>query len=270
MKLTVHGHGLKITPAIKGHAEKKFGKYQGLFAEKIIANLDLEVKAVKNRDQAHIASVTLHLPQKVVLRAQARTADIYASIDELVFKLDAPLKKYQDRMKDNQKKLGFVSRMRRKITQDFTDLIPEVKIMNVSKAAPKPMDPVEAVLQLSKSTDSFLVFNNSKTSHQISIVYARKNRTYALQTFKKLYIKRAKLKKFKNLPSDVKYEGGGVKITKIKDIDAKPLSAQDAATRLGNSQTQRFMTFWDTDTDRIKVIYKKKQPLAFGVIEPNM
>ncbi|MDR1997398.1 MAG: ribosome-associated translation inhibitor RaiA [Candidatus Margulisbacteria bacterium] len=270
MKLTIHGHDLKITPAIRDYAEKKIGKYKGLFTETIQANLDLEVKRIKNRDRAHVAAVTLYLPQKVVLRAQARTGDIYASLDELMHKLEAPLKKYQDKFKDNHKKLGFVSRMRRKITRDFSDLIPEVKIVREPRAAVKPMDPVEAVLQLNKSRDSFYVFNNSKAAHQVSIVYDRHNGTYGLQTFKRLYLQRAHLKKFKNLPADVRYEGSGVKITKIKDIRAKSMSARDAAARLGNSQSQQFLIFLNTRGGNLNVIYKKKQPLAFGLIEPNM
>ncbi|MDR2431177.1 MAG: ribosome-associated translation inhibitor RaiA [Candidatus Margulisbacteria bacterium] len=270
MKLTVRGHNLKITPAIRDYAEKKIGKYKGMFAEMIQVNLDLEVKKIKNKDKSHTASITLQLPQKIILRAQAMTGDMYASLDELSLKLEAPLKKYQDKLKDNHKKLGFVSRMRRKITQDFSDLIPEVRITRTPKAALKPMDPVEAVLQLNKSRESFYVFNNAKAAHQVSIVYDRHNGTYGLQTFKKLYLRRARLKKFKNLPADVRYDGGGVKITKIKDIEAKPMSLEDAAARLGNSRSKRFMTFLDTGSAHIKVIYKKKQPLSFGLIEPAM
>ena len=132
------------------------------------------------------------------------------------------------------------------------------------------MDPVEAVLQLATAKTSFLVFNNSKTGHQISIVYDRKNGTYGLQTFKKLYMKRAKLKKFKEMPADEVYTGSGVKITKIKDIPVKSYSVEEAAARLANSFDKSFMSFVNTDSNKVSVIYKKKEPLAFGLIEPAL
>ncbi|GBR76311.1 ribosomal subunit interface protein [Candidatus Termititenax persephonae] len=273
MKLTVRGHNLKITPAIRSHAEKKFAKYGGLFSEVILADLNLEVKRIKNRDRAHVAAVTLQLPQKIILRAEARTGDIYVSIDELVAKLDAPLKKYQDRLKNDRRKRSFAAPVPRLAEPPERGGDEEtLKIVPEPKAAPKPMDPIEAALQLNKTRERFYVFNNSRAAHIISVVYARRNNTYALLTFKKLYLKRAKLRRFKATPSSVKYEGGGVKITKITDIvsAAKPLSARAAALRLGKSRRDEFLPFLNIETERVNVLYKKKQPNHFGLIEPSM
>ncbi|MDR2428275.1 MAG: ribosome-associated translation inhibitor RaiA [Candidatus Margulisbacteria bacterium] len=271
MKLTVHGHGLKITPAIREHAEKKFAKYKGMFPEALIADLNLEVRHIKDRDHAHTATVNLQLPQKIILRAEAMTGDIYASIDELTGKLAAPLRKYQDKLKNDRKKRNFAAPPplpREKDEPEEQDL----KIVPEPKAAPKPMEPVEAVLQLNKARETFYVFNNSKAAHIISIVYARRNNTYALMTFKKLYMKRAKLRKFKETPSTVPYTGDGVKITKICDIvsAAKPLTARAAALKLEKNKKNEFLPFMNIETERVNVIYKKKQPRQFGLIEPSM
>lgn len=270
MKITVRGHNLKITKAIKEYAEKKLGKLDGFYSGILEVVLELEVKKIKDFSKAQEARANVRLPMHVTIHAEAATADMYASIDKLIDTLETPLKKYHDKMKNNHRKMSFFSRARRKVTRNYADLIPQVRITREPKAAVKPMDPVEAVLQLSTIKTSFLVFNNSKTGHQISIVYDRKNGTYGLQTFKKLYLKRAKLKKFKDLPADEMYTGGGVKITKIKDIAVKTYSTQEAAARLANSMDKQFMSFINTDSNKVSVIYKKKEPLAFGLIEPAL
>jgi putative sigma-54 modulation protein len=270
MKLSVRGHNLKITPAIRDYAEKKLAKFEGFYDRIVEAVLELEVKTIKNKGQSHVASISLRLPKHASIHAEAATADIYASIDAIVEKVATPLKKYQDKFKDSHKKINFVSRVRRYVTQDFSDLEPHVVITYEPKAAAKPMDPIEAVLQLNKTKNSFFVFNNSKTHHQISIVYDRKNGTYGLQTFKKMYMKRAKIKKFKEMPADQKYTGSGVKITKIKDIEASEMTSTEAAARLANSADKSFITFINPESGSVNVIYKKKETLKFGIIEPTM
>jgi putative sigma-54 modulation protein len=269
MKIVVRGHNLKVTKAIKEYAEKKLQKLESFYSGILEVVVELEVKQIKDRTKAHEARANVKLPMHVNVHSEAKTADIYASLDKLVDVLETPLKKYHDKMKNNHRKMSFFSRARRKVTRNYADFIPNIKISyEQKKAGYKIMDPIEAVLQLAKSQNSFFVFNNSKTGHQIGIVYDRKNGTYGLQTFKKLYLKRAKLKKFKDLPADVTYDGDGVKITKIKDISVKAYSAEEAAGRLANSLDRTFMSFMNTDTEKISVIYKKKEPLSFGLIEP--
>lgn len=270
MKIVVRGHNLKITKAIKDYAEKKLQKLESFYSDIIEVVVELEVKKIKDKTKAQEARADVKLPMHVSVHSEAATADIYASIDKLVDALETPLKKYHDKMKNNHRKMSFFSRARRKVTRNYADLIPQVRITREPKAAVKPMDPVEAVLQLAAVKASFLVFNNSKTGHQISIVYDRKNGTYGLQTFKKLYMKRAKLKKFKEMPADEVYTGSGVKITKIKDIPVKTYSTEEAAARLANSLDKTFMSFINTDSNKVSVIYKKKEPLAFGLIEPAL
>lgn len=267
MKIVVRGHNLKITKAIKDYTEKKLQKLEDFYNGIIEVVVELEVRRIKDKSKAHEVRATVKLPMHVNIHSEAATADIYASIDKLVDMLETPLKKYHDKMKNSHRKMSFFSRARRKVTRDYSDLIPQIRIISEAKAALKPMDPVEAALQLAKAKTSFLVFNNSKTGHQISIVYDRKNGTYGLQTFKKLYMKRAKLKKFKEMPADEKYTGDGVKITKIKDISVKAYSPEEAAARLANSVDKTFMSFINTDTNKVMVIYKKKEPLTFGLIE---
>jgi len=131
------------------------------------------------------------------------------------------------------------------------------------------MDPIEAVLQLDTAEKDFLVFNNTKIHHQISIVYDRKNGTYGLQTFKDMYMKRAKIKKLKAFPADKQYTGSGVKITNIKDLKIDEMTPQAAAEKLAKNKEYTFTTFTNTDNGQACVIYKKKGN-TYGLIEPYL
>jgi putative sigma-54 modulation protein len=70
----------------------------------------------------------------------------------------------------------------------------------------------------------------------------------------------------------VPYTGSGVKITKICDIvsAAKPLTIRAAALKLEKNKRNEFLPFLNIETERVNVLYKKKQPRQFGLIEPSM
>jgi putative sigma-54 modulation protein len=272
MNLIVRGHKLQVTPSIKAYAEKKLSKLENYFSNIIEAVLELEVSPIKNKDVSHIAKLTLSLPSNIILRGEERTNDIYAAIDLLTDKMVKPLKKQHDRLKNSHKKGNFFSKFKEifsptEINEEIEDK--KIVIKKEPRAAFKPMDPVEAVLQLAKSNSDFLVFNNTKIHHQVSIVYNRHNGTYGLQTFKDMYMKRAKIKKFKEMPANKKYTGAGIKITKIKDLKVEEISPLEAVEKLNKSKEYTFVTFTNTENDKVCVVYRKKDN-TYGLIEPHL
>lgn len=271
MNLIVRGHKLQVTSAIKAYAEKKLNKLENYFNNIIEAVLEIEVAPIKNRDTAHIAKLTLSLPANTVLRGEERTNDIYAAIDLLTDKMVKPLKKHHDRLKNFHKRNNFFSKFKEIFSLSEIEEVEDKKIIikKEPRAAFKPMDPIEAVLQLAKTNHDFLVFNNTKIHHQISIVYNRKNGTYGLQTFKDMYMKRAKIKKFKEMPANKKYTGSGIKITKIKDIKIEEMSPLDAVEKLNKSKEYTFVTFTNTENNKVCVVYRKKDN-TYGLIEPHL
>jgi putative sigma-54 modulation protein len=70
MKLSIRGHKLKITPAIKSYATKKIEKLDSYFDKISEAVLELEVTRIRNNDISHTAKITLHLPNHVVVRGE--------------------------------------------------------------------------------------------------------------------------------------------------------------------------------------------------------
>jgi putative sigma-54 modulation protein len=70
-------------------------------------------------------------------------------------------------------------------------------------------------------------------------------------------------------PGQLREEGsaGAPRIIKTNNLAIRPMSIEDAAMRLDSSQNE-FIVFRDTDTDRVSVIYKRKDN-NLGLIAPE-
>ncbi|HKO55036.1 MAG TPA: ribosome-associated translation inhibitor RaiA [Thermoanaerobaculia bacterium] len=70
-------------------------------------------------------------------------------------------------------------------------------------------------------------------------------------------------------PGQLREEGnaGAPRIIKTNNLPIRPMTIEDAAMRLDSSQNE-FIVFRDTDTDRVSVIYKRKDN-NLGLIAPE-
>jgi putative sigma-54 modulation protein len=100
MKLLIHGRNLDVTPAIRDYTEAKLGRainhYEGLVKE-----ADVHLSVARNpRVAQQTAEVTVYA-NGVVIRAQERSENLYASIDMVASKLSRQLRRYKDRLSDH-------------------------------------------------------------------------------------------------------------------------------------------------------------------------
>ena len=89
MNLTVSGHHLEITPAIRAYVGAKLERVVRHFDHVIDAQVILSVDKLKQK-----AEVTLHVRGRDI-HAESTDADLYAAIDLLVDKLDRQLLKHK-------------------------------------------------------------------------------------------------------------------------------------------------------------------------------
>jgi putative sigma-54 modulation protein len=94
MNLTVTGHHLAITGAIRGYVEQKMERILRHFDH--VQDVHVCLAVVKVR---HQAEVTVHVRGKDV-HVEASDANMYAAIDALVDKLDRALLRYKSRTYD--------------------------------------------------------------------------------------------------------------------------------------------------------------------------
>ena len=91
MQVTVSGHHVSLTPALKEYVEEKLTKLER-HAENIIStNVTLSVDKLIQKAEAKV-----HL-RGTELFADAEAQDMYAAIDDLVGKLDRQIIKHKDK-----------------------------------------------------------------------------------------------------------------------------------------------------------------------------
>ncbi len=98
MQLSISGHHLDITEAIKQHSIEKLSKIKHHFDHLININMILEVDKDVQKAEA-----TIHV-SGADLFAKAESDNLYVSIDQMVNKLDSQIKKHKEKLNDYRKK----------------------------------------------------------------------------------------------------------------------------------------------------------------------
>ncbi|CAC9436816.1 Ribosome hibernation promoting factor Hpf [uncultured Gammaproteobacteria bacterium] len=97
MQLSISGHHLDITDAIRQHSEEKLAKIKHHFDYLININMILEVEK-----DVQTAEATIHI-SGADLFAKAQSDDMYVSIDKMVNKLDAQVRKHKEKINNHRK-----------------------------------------------------------------------------------------------------------------------------------------------------------------------
>ena len=96
MNLSVSGHHLEVTAALRSYVQSKIGRVTRHFDHVIDAHVILTADKLKQK-----AEVTLHVPGKD-LHCESEEGDLYAAIDTLADKLDRQVLKYKDKLHDKR------------------------------------------------------------------------------------------------------------------------------------------------------------------------
>ena len=91
MNLSISGHHLEVTPALRDYVVAKLERVRRHFDQVIDVNVFLSVDKLQ-----HKAEVSLHVRGKDLF-AEATEDDLYAAIDALFDKLDRQVLKYKDK-----------------------------------------------------------------------------------------------------------------------------------------------------------------------------
>jgi len=94
MNLSLSGHHLDITPALRTYVQDKLGRVTRHFDHVIDAHVVLSVDKLRQK-----AEVTLRVRGKDI-HCASEDADLYAAIDLLIDKLDRQVLKYKDKRQD--------------------------------------------------------------------------------------------------------------------------------------------------------------------------
>ena len=95
MQLSVTGHHVEVTPALRGYVEKKLERIARHFEQVIDVHCVLTVEKLRQKAEAtlHVSGGSIH--------ADATDGDMYAAIDALTDKLDRRVKKHKEKRGDH-------------------------------------------------------------------------------------------------------------------------------------------------------------------------
>jgi putative sigma-54 modulation protein len=105
MNLTISGHHLEVTPALRESVLTKLERVTRHFDQVVDVNVLLTVEKLKEKERRQRAEVTLHIKGKDIFVEQSNE-DMYAAIDQLMDKLDRQVCRHKDRLQDHHHSTG--------------------------------------------------------------------------------------------------------------------------------------------------------------------
>ncbi|MFC1824802.1 ribosome hibernation-promoting factor, HPF/YfiA family [Thermodesulfobacteriota bacterium] len=169
MDIVVSFRHMEPTESLRQYAEEKVSKIKKYLDFPVEAHIVLAVEKFR-----HTADVTMSVNGTMIKGAEV-TEDMYSAIDQVMDKIEKQVKKYRSKIVKRR------TEVRKGDDTLAAEEGSEAKILGldepsieVEKLVAKPMDPEEAAMQFTMSTQEFLVFRNSR-SHEINVIYRRKD-----------------------------------------------------------------------------------------------
>ncbi len=179
MQLSITGKNLEITDSLRKYVEKKIGRLDRYVPDTLDARVELTVENTRAAKDRQIAQVTLRT-KRAVLRAEEASADMFASIDAVLEKMQRQADRYKTKRwsKRTAEEMGEEAAPLAEAGEEAVAEEP-TRISRVKRFAMVPMDEEEAVDQMELLGHDFYVFFNVN-QNQINVVYRRAGGDYGL------------------------------------------------------------------------------------------
>ena len=169
MQVNITFRHLEPTEALKSHAKEKVEHVQRYIDRPSGAHVVLYVENLK-----HHADITLKAGPFLV-RGQAKSEDMYASIDAAADKIERQLKKHKEKLKNHKVAAPANGWKPLDVRHDvLAQNQPSDRVVKSTTFQAKPMSLDEAILQLDLLESQFFVFQNA-SDHAINVVYRRED-----------------------------------------------------------------------------------------------
>ncbi len=170
MRIIITGRNMDVTEGLRSAINEKLGKLERFFAPATEVLVTLSVE--KERQKIEVT-----IPVKGnIIRSEQVSNDMYVSIDLVEEVIERQLKKYKNKLSDQQKSGGSFNP---EFLEKEYDSEEEIQIIRTKKFGIKPMYPEDACIQMELLGHNFFVFRNAETD-EVNVVYKRKGNTYGL------------------------------------------------------------------------------------------
>lgn len=100
MNLTISGHHLEVTPALRNYVTTKLDKISRHFDQVVDVRVLLTIEKQKEKERRQRAECNIHVKGNDMF-AESSHEDLYAAVDELVDKLDRLVVRHKDRIQQH-------------------------------------------------------------------------------------------------------------------------------------------------------------------------
>lgn len=100
MNLTISGHHLEVTPALRSYVTGKLDRITRHFDQVVDVKVLLSIENQTEKERRQKAECNIHVKGSDMF-AESAHADMYAAVDELVDKLDRQVVKHKDRLQNH-------------------------------------------------------------------------------------------------------------------------------------------------------------------------
>ncbi len=172
MQLIIQGKNMEVTDRLQEYIEKKVGKLDRYLPTITEARIELSVEGAKSAKDRQVAQLTVR-SKGTFLRAEERTADMFASIDAIVDKMYRQIVRYKGKRYGRGRGPGEMPPV-----EEFEEEEPP-RIVRTKRFQVAPMDEEEAIEQMELLGHDFFIFFNVD-ANGINVIYRRKDGDYGL------------------------------------------------------------------------------------------
>jgi len=165
--ITVTGRNFEVTEALREHALDKMNNACRYIDKISAAHITFSVEKYR-----HIVEVMVQA-HGATLRGREETGDMYASVDQVMKKMESQVKRLTDRIKE-KKRYGEES-----AGPEETAGFEVPRVVEMETFAAKPLTVDDAVRELEVSGNLFLAFRNAKTN-EVNVLYKRSDGHFGL------------------------------------------------------------------------------------------
>ncbi len=178
MELYISGRNMDVTERLDEYVRQKAGRLDRYMPSIASARMDLSVENTKSAAHRQVAQMTIRGDRGVILRAEERTGDMFASIDAVVDKMYRQIARYKG--KRQRARRGVAQPEELGLPIEDVDLEEEQgQVVRTKRFALAPMAPEEAIEQLELLGHDFFVFYNADEDG-INVLYRRSGGNYGL------------------------------------------------------------------------------------------
>lgn len=181
MRVHITGRQVEITPALRKFAEEKLRKVDKLLGDATEAHVVLAIEKRRHTAEIQLKSRT------ALLEAARETGDLYASIGDVVDRLERQARKHKEKLTSNKKRDG--RKLPKGSPAEGEPAVTAARPRTRGSAAPrllgseryrlKPLSAEDAVLELEATRGDILVYRDSRT-YRVNVVYRRRDGRFGL------------------------------------------------------------------------------------------